>query len=77
MTVIINKEASGKRIRKAMQNAGYKTIASFIKANGYNDGEKVYCWLGGERLPGLVGMVRLAYELDTDIEDLLVVEYQD
>ena len=70
---IINKEATGKRIKKLMQenNVGIEEV---LEVTGVGD-MTVNSWFRGETVPSLINLLKIARMCDCEIIDILVVRW--
>lgn len=70
---IINKEATGKRIKKLMQenNVGIEEV---LEVTGVGD-MTVNSWFRGETVPSLINLLKIARMCDCEIIDILVVKW--
>lgn len=70
---IINKEATGKRIKKLMgeNNVGIEEV---LEVTGVGD-MTVNSWFRGETVPSLINLLKIARMCDCEIIDILVVKW--
>ena len=70
---IINKEATGKRIKKLMRenNVGIEEV---LEVTGVGD-MTVNSWFRGETVPSLINLLKIARMCDCEIIDILVVKW--
>jgi len=70
---IINKEATGKRIKKLMQENDVG-IEEVLEVTGVGD-MTVNSWFRGETVPSLINLLKIARMCDCEIIDILVVRW--
>jgi transcriptional regulator with XRE-family HTH domain len=70
---IINKEATGKRIKKLMQENDVG-IEEVLEVTGVGD-MTVNSWFRGETVPSLINLLKIARMCDCEIIDILVVKW--
>lgn len=70
---IINKEATGKRIKKLMQENSVG-IEEVLEVTGVGD-MTVNSWFRGETVPSLINLLKIARMCDCEIIDILVVKW--
>lgn len=70
---IINKEATGKRIKKLMGENGVG-IEEVLEVTGVGD-MTVNSWFRGETVPSLINLLKIARMCDCEIIDILVVKW--
>lgn len=70
---IINKEATGKRIKKLMQQNDVG-IEEVLEATGVGD-MTINSWFRGETVPSLINLFKIARMCDCEIIDILVVRW--
>lgn len=70
---IINKEATGKRIKKLMQENGVG-VEEVLEVTGVGD-MTVNSWFRGETVPSLINLLKIARMCDCEIIDILVVKW--
>jgi transcriptional regulator with XRE-family HTH domain len=70
---IINKEATGKRIKRLMRdnNVGIEEV---LEVTGVGD-MTVNSWFRGETVPSLINLLKIARMCDCEIIDILVVKW--
>ena len=70
---IINKEATGKHIKRLMQenNVGIEEV---LEVTGVGD-MTVNSWFRGETVPSLINLLKIARMCDCEIIDILVVKW--
>ena len=70
---IINKEATGKRIKKLMRENGVG-VEEVLEVTGVGD-MTVNSWFRGETVPSLINLLKIARMCDCEIIDILVVKW--
>ena len=70
---IINKEATGKRIKKLM-GENCVGIEEVLEVTGVGD-MTVNSWFRGETVPSLINLLKIARMCDCEIIDILVVKW--
>ena len=70
---IINKEATGKRIKRLMQENSVG-IEEVLEVTGVGD-MTVNSWFRGETVPSLINLLKIARMCDCEIIDILVVKW--
>jgi transcriptional regulator with XRE-family HTH domain len=70
---IINKEATGKRIKRLMRDNDVG-IEEVLEVTGVGD-MTVNSWFRGETVPSLINLLKIARMCDCEIIDILVVKW--
>lgn len=70
---IINKEATGKRIKRLMQQNDVG-VEEVLEVTGVGD-MTVNSWFRGETVPSLINLLKIARMCDCEIIDILVVKW--
>lgn len=71
--VVIDAEATGQRLKKALKDKGYSVREIQNKLDLYCP-QSVYRWLQGKTLPSLTNLYMLSQILQVSMEELLVTE---
>ena len=73
MYVSIQQVETGKHIKELMSKNGY-TVKDIQNVMGFEQPKAVYKWLSGKSLPNIDNLVILSKLLNTQIENILVID---
>lgn len=73
MYVSIQQDATGRRIKELLKEKGF-TVREVQETMGFENPQAVYKWLSGKSLPSLDNLVILSRLLQTNIENILVID---
>lgn len=73
MYVSIQQVETGKHIKELMSKNGY-TVKDIQNVMGFEQPQAVYKWLSGKSLPNIDNLVILSKLLNTQIENILVID---
>ena len=69
----IEQMETGKRIKKLMIERGY-TVKDIQSAMGFENPQAIYKWISGKSLPSIDNLIILSRLLNTNIENILVLD---
>lgn len=72
-TPVINKEATGKRLRRLVSDNGI-TIDEILTETQAAD-STVSAWFRGDTIPSIINLLKIAWMCDCEITDIIVVSW--
>lgn len=73
MYLSIRQKETGSKIKKMLDAKGY-TVKDVQRAMGFENPQAIYKWLSGKSLPSIDNFIILSRLLNTNIENILVID---
>ena len=72
---VIDLKRTGENIKELRENAGL-TVAELQRRFGFNTPQAIYRWQNGITLPTVDNLLILAHEFAVNIDDILIVNWE-